>query len=179
MKRFFALLLALMLCLSLCACGNKSGDDMQSESSGTKEFENVILADNDAVKIELVNFYAKEENWAHLGEIIEKGFTMRITNKTSSTIGFNPKHFYLDNEEVSIMMMGISDSVEAGRTAIIPYSIWYETQPYNTPVKTFDELSRLEGSFDFWANVTGKNYGVSLPDVSINIQSALSESSQN
>ena len=88
MKRFFALLLALMLCLSLCACGNKSGDDMQSESSGTKEFENVILADNDAVKIELVNFYAKDENWAHLGEIIEKGFTMRITNKTSSTIGF-------------------------------------------------------------------------------------------
>lgn len=147
MKRFFALLLAVMMCLSLCACGNKSGDDTQSGSSGTKEFENVILADNDAVKIELVNFYAKEDNWAHLGEIIEKGFTMRITNKTSSTVGFNPNHFYLDNEEVSIMMMGISDSVEAGRTAIIPYSIWYETQPYNTPVKTFDELSRLEGSF--------------------------------
>lgn len=179
MKRFFALLLAVMMCLSLCACGNKSGDDTQSGSSGTKEFENVILADNDAVKIELVNFYAKEDNWAHLGEIIEKGFTMRITNKTSSTVGFNPNHFYLDNEEVSIMMMGISDSVEAGRTAIIPYSIWYETQPYNTPVKTFDELSRLEGSFKFWADVTGKNYGVSLPDVSINIQSALSESSQN
>lgn len=179
MKRFFALLLAVMMCLSLCACGNQSGDDMQSEGSGTKEFENVILADNDAVKIELMNFYAKEENWAHLGEIIEKGFTMRITNNTSSTVGFNPNHFYLDNEEVSIMMMGISDSVEAGRTAIIPYSIWYETQPYNTPVKTFDELSRLEGSFRFWADVTGKNYGVSLPDVSINIQSALSESSQN
>ena len=179
MKRFFALLLAVMMCLSLCACGNKSGDDTQSGSSGTKEFENVILADNDAVKIELVNFYAKEDNWAHLGEIIEKGFTMRITNKTSSTVGFNPNHFYLDNEEVSIMMMGISNSVEAGRTAIIPYSIWYETQPYNTPVKTFDELSRLEGSFKFWADVTGKNYGVSLPDVSINIQSALSESSQN
>ena len=179
MKRFFALLLALVMCLSLCACGNKSSDDMQSEVSGTKEFENVILADNDAVKIELVNFYAKEDNWAHLGEIIEKGFTMRITNKTSSTVGFNPNHFYLDNEEVSIVIGFVSNSVEAGRTAIIPYSIWYETQPYNTPVKTFDELSRLEGSFDFWADVTGKNYGVSLPDVSINIQSALSESSQN
>lgn len=179
MKKTIALLLALALCLSLCACGNKSNDDMQSEGSGTKEFENVILADNDAVKIELVNFYAKEANWEHLGEIIEKGFTMRITNKTSSTIGFNPNHFYLDNEEVSIVIGFVSNSVEAGRTAIIPYSIWYETQPYKTPIKTFDELSRLEGSFDFWEYVIGKNFGVSLPDVSINIQSALSESSQN
>ena len=59
MKKWIVLLLAAVMCLSLCACGASGKTNFSDASNGIIEFENTIVADDVNVTIELVNFYPR------------------------------------------------------------------------------------------------------------------------
>ena len=59
MKKWIVLLLAAVMCLSLCACGASGKTNSSDASNGIIEFENTIVADDVNVTIELVNFYPR------------------------------------------------------------------------------------------------------------------------
>ena len=109
-KRTLAFLLALVMVLSFCAfgAGKAAADD------DVITFENVIVADDENVTIELINFYEKNVNWWE-GAQNEKYVTFRFKNKTNHVIKLNPGNFYLNDEKAYVTMEGGTVSLEAGR----------------------------------------------------------------
>ena len=97
MKKSIAMLLALVLCLSLCACGasgkanpfdafmDSGNTASQDDNNEMIEFENTVVADDMDVTIELVNFHTKEYDWVE-GKQQEKIVTFRFTNKTDQQL---------------------------------------------------------------------------------------------
>ena len=158
MKKSIALLLALVLCLSLCACGasgktNPTDVSMDSGNTASQdsnnemiEFENIIVADDMDVTIELVNFHTKEYNWT-TGMQQEKIVTFRFTNKTDQQLSLHSGNFYLDNEKAYVCMEDGNVSLEAGRAGKYSFIVAENTAPEHTALKSLDELYKLEGTF--------------------------------
>lgn len=166
MKKSIAMLLALVLCLSLCACGtsgktNPSDAFMDSGNTASQddnnemiEFENIIVADDMDVTIELVNFYTEEYKWA-AGTQQEKIVTFRFTNKTDQKLSLNADNFYLDNEKAYDCMKDGTVSLEAGRAGKYSFIVAENTSPEHTALKSLDELYKLEGTFSGYTEYEG------------------------
>lgn len=165
-KRTLAFLLALVMVLSFCAfgAGKAAADD------DVITFENVIVADDENVTIELINFYEKNVNWWE-GAQNEKYVTFRFKNKTDHVIKLNPGNFYLNDEKAYVTMEGGTVSLEAGRAGKYAYMVAEDTQPVHTALQSMEELRNLEGSFSGWQE-DGKS---SRLDVSFSILQALRE----
>ena len=95
MKKIFVAAATAAVMMSLTACGSQKSSalsettqeaaaetEAETESETEEEdeniisFENVTLADNDVLKLELVNFYAEDVNWSE-GKQNEKSITIR------------------------------------------------------------------------------------------------------
>lgn len=173
MKKTISLLLALVLCLSLCACGasgkaNPSDAFMDSGNTASQddnnemiEFENTIVADDMDVTIELVNFHTKEYDWVE-GKQQEKIVTFRFTNKTDQQLFLNADNFYLDNEKAYVCMEDGTVSLEAGRAGKYSFIVAENTSPEHTALRSLDELYKLEGTFSGYTK-----YGDSHKDLEI------------
>lgn len=173
MKKTMALLLALVMCLSLCACG-ASGETNSSEASqegGNEmiEFENTIVADDMDVTIELVNFHTKEYDWVE-GKQQEKIVTFRFTNKTDQQLFLNADNFYLDNEKAYVCMEDGTVSLEAGRAGKYSFIVAENTSPEHTALKSLDELYELEGTFSGYTEYEGSYKDL---DISFSIPKAM------
>lgn len=117
MKKTISLLLALVMCLSLCACGSSEQKDTTPATSQPNndiiEFEDILVADDINVTIELVNFYVEQVNWFSSNQA-EKLVTFRFTNKTAQELILNPDNFYLNNEKMFVLSMDGGVSLESG-----------------------------------------------------------------
>lgn len=190
MKKAISMLLVLALCLSLCACGkstsSKSNADVvqnavndftpaQTENVNVNdsliEFENVVLVDNDTVKIELVNFYAEDVKWFSDVQN-EKYITVKATNKSNHDITLNPGNFYLGDEAVVAIMITGSIAPAPGKSGNYTFMIKYNTSPEATALDSLKELYALEGSFDGLNTYEDSSKNTRL-SVSFNIQSAI------
>ena len=58
------------------ASNESQAEESESQDENLKTFENVVLAENDVAKIELVNFFAEDVNWAD-GKQNEKKFRLK------------------------------------------------------------------------------------------------------
>lgn len=169
MGKWMSLLLAGVVCISLTACGggndgtDKDGGKASTEADSSKQgeetvaetedsniinFEDVVLVDNDDVKIELVSFYAEDVNWTE-GKQNEKCITLKVTNKTDYDINFSSE-FYLDGERTYTIFHGGSNDVAAGKSGNCTFCIAKDTQPEHTALESLDELYNLEGTFEVW-----------------------------
>ena len=173
MKKSIAMLLALVLCLSLCACGasgkanpfdafmDSGNTASQDDNNEMIEFENTIVADDMDVTIELVNFHTKEYDWVE-GKQQEKIVTFRFTNKTDQQLFLNADNFYLDNEKAYVCMEDGTVSLEAGRAGKYSFIVAENTSPEHTALRSLDELYKLEGTFSGYTK-----YGDSHKDLEI------------
>ena len=178
MKKTLALVLALLLTLGLCACGNSNLTTQSVQSNNKKdeniiEFDGIILVDNDTVTLELVNFYSDDVNWSGSKAQNEKYITIKATNKTDHEIVLNPGNFYLNNEAAYVMMATGSITPDPGKSAKYSFLIANDTQPEHTALNSIDELYGLEGSFDGLNVYDDSNKNSSL-SVTFSIPAALS-----
>ena len=135
------------------------------------EFENVVLVDNDAIKIELVNFYAEDVKWFSDVQN-EKYITVKATNKSNHDISLNPGNFYLGDEAVVAIMITGSIAPAPGKSGNYAFMIQYNTSPESTALDSLEELYALEGSFD-GLNIYEDSSKNTRLSVNFNIQSAI------
>lgn len=175
MKKAFSLFLVLLLCLSLCACSEgaqSTADTFPSQNNNSLiEFENVVLVDNDTVKVELVNFYAKDFKW-NTGVENEKHITVKVTNKSDHDIVMIPVNFYLGDEAVDALVVTDSIRLAPGKHGNYPFMIRYYTSPNETHVNSLEELYTLEGSFTGVVKYEDVSKNTAL-NVDFNIQTAI------
>lgn len=172
MKKWIVLLLAAVMCLSLCACGASGKTNSSDASNGIIEFENTIVADDVNVTIELVNFYTEEINWGTSTQQ-EKIVTFRFINKTDQSIALDPRDFYINNEKAYFCPQEGQESVilEAGRAGKYSYIIAEDTSPEHTALKSLDELYELEGAF--FGTIEYEGSYKYLDDISFSIPKAM------
>lgn len=180
MKKILALLLALVICLSLCACGGKkaasSGDGNASVSviypgtGGDKiDLDNLVLVDDSKVKITIAEFYTNKMISAGNSDG-GKCATFKIENKTKQDMNISIIP-YLDNEALTAASVEGSTMVEAGRVGRIGYAFTYGIYPNWTDLESLDDLYDLEFTFEF---AIGFNTGKSeIHKVSCSVADAL------
>lgn len=188
MKKAISLLLALVICLSLCACGNNNVDskvegyaetEAEPSNEATKnndliEFEEPVLVwEDDNVKIELVSFYQELLNWYDKGPVLEKGITVRYYNKTNYGVIIQLQEAYLGVDAVQIMHTNGSESPAAGKATTYNYMIQHITGSSTSALESMDDLYQLDGKFwvgikhDPSSNMVNESYDVnfSLPSI--------------
>lgn len=70
------------------------------------------------------------------------------TNKSDHKILLNPDKCYLNDEEVRVVMISGSISLDPGKSGNYSFKVEYKTTPDPTPQNSLDELYGLEGAFD-------------------------------
>ena len=154
MKKTLSLLLALVMCLSLCACGVGNVQVMYPSSSGEKiEFEDVVLAEDENVKITLVEFYEDTLLKAQNSDSA-KCVTFKVENKTDSDMDFYVTP-YLNNERYEAAYVS-GNTVEAGRIGSVGISVTYGHN--HSDVESLEELYNLELTFELTTGSGTNNY---------------------
>ena len=155
MKKAVSLILAIVMCFSLAGCGKTNVVSKETEATlaGNAaqnntliEFNNVVLVNNETVKIELINFYAEDVNWV-TGTQNEKYITVKATNKTDHDIILNPGKFYLGEDEVYVLLTNGSIAPAPGKSGNYAFIIANNTSPEHTALNSLEALYTLEGSF--------------------------------
>ena len=126
-----------------------------------KEFDDVVLVDNDTVKITLDSFYQNPTNLATTNgsvEIVQDNIVTKATSKGKALNIFC--NAYLNGEKLYAAMLGGS-VVEAGKSANLSYWIAKDTKPDPSKLDSFDDLSNLELQFEVSAKNDDGAYGVS------------------
>ena len=168
MKKTIALMLALSMCLSLCACGRKIVENIPvanlapqviyPETTGEKiELGDLVLAEDDKVKITLVDFYVNKLISAGNSDG-GKCATFKIENKTDRemNVWLTP---YLNNESLeAVFLDGNSTVIEAGRVGRMGFSFNYGTYPNWTDVESLEDLYDLEFTFELQIGFGTSNY---------------------
>lgn len=160
MKKTIALLLAFVMCLSLCACGGSKQTSNGNTSvsvtipvvypgtGGDKiDLDDLVLAEDDKVKISIVEFYTNKMISAGNSDG-GKCATFKIENKTDyeMSVWLTP---YLNNETLEVVFVdGNSTAVEAGRVGRMGFSFTYGSYPNWTDLESLEDLYDLEFTFE-------------------------------
>ena len=126
MKKWIALLLALGMCLSLCACGG--GDkDTKSQSSNQEEAN-----DKDLIAVELINMRPKKNH----EDIIELQFKVRnLSDEDQDRIDFDIQALDKNGDAIATLSVGVND-VDAGQAVVCDG--WWQLQC------SYDEIDCLK-----------------------------------
>lgn len=168
MKKKLAFLLALVMCLSLCACGKKEPSvvypnieikDVTNEKDETviELDEPIILVDNEYIKFVVVSkFEAKDMVWGH-----QVGYKVEIENKM-------PNHYVnlvFVNCSVDGYMTDLNDGPVLASDTLGPAKKNKTTlffpiaQVKGVDVKSIDDLVNFDGSIQLGFSEDGEWYG--------------------
>lgn len=165
MKKVISMLLALVMCLSLCACG---GGKQTSNGSvtipvihpgtgGDKiDLDDLVLAEDDKVKISIVEFYTNKMISAGNSDG-GKCITFKIENKTDREMNVTIIP-YLNNESLTAAGVEGSNSVEAGRVGRMGFAFTYGFYPNWSDLESLDELYDLELTFELLIGAGTSNF---------------------
>lgn len=167
MKKTMTLLLALVMCLSLCACGSNKAESGNNASvtipvihpgtDGDKiDLDDLVLVDDSKVKISIVEFYTNKMISAGNSDG-GKCATFKVENKTDREMVVNVIP-YLDNESLTAAGVEGSNAVEAGRVGRMGFSFTYGMYPNWTDLESLDELYEMEFTFELAIGVGTSNY---------------------
>ena len=167
MKKWTAFLLALAMCLSLCACGGgkaestetattaKETQDVESKSQEIVLDEPIVVLDNDTVKISITRFFTEYHNEGTENEYANSGFDADVENKMEEyRVDVSPENVSLSDQRVIEFAIGRSAPVAAGKIATYRFIALEH--------KVFEDLNALyELEGDFFVTVTDDNYSYS------------------
>lgn len=145
MKKAISLLIVFVVCLSLCACGSGQPSKSPGTLSGTARhviaLNDLVLAEDDNVKISLVDFYTNERISAGNSDG-GKCATFKVENKTGHNLRVHVIP-YLNNEQLTASTIEGNTTIEAGRIGRIGYMFTYGI--YNpSDVESLEDLYGLE-----------------------------------
>ena len=154
MKKFIALLLAVIVCLLLLACGandSKStiNQDLETEPQANDNgseitfADPIVLIDNDTVKV-IIKSKFKEHSEIYGVEIM--GYNVSIENKTDQYISLVPKTtsidgFMLDLQEGPVFLV---DAIAPGKKANSQLVFFIERMT-SVELETLDDLINFDG----------------------------------
>lgn len=169
MKKAIALILALVLCLSLCACGSsepiinpyhEETFPEATENEETIKFDPpVVVAEDEYVRVELIEFYQEHYIWHNIGGMygtpekvtpgtdgasLEKLVVFKIYNKTDHRLEVYMDDIYLGNEGATEYLMHTRISLGAGKNVTAPYVV--RTGELEA-LQSMEELYFFEGRF--------------------------------
>lgn len=144
MKRFITLLLALIMALSLCACGETPKSDERKEKPFDKE---IVLVDNDDVRFVITGKFQV------VGGYYERaGYTFEMEDKSSS------KYYLMSFDDTSvngymvpIIFDGVSGSCAPEKKTKGDINIQFS----DIDIKGMDDLKEVEGNLKFCKNYVG------------------------
>jgi len=196
MKKILLMTLAAVLAVFLTACGTgdnaptdvPTAPEPTAESTPTPvpseepspepennviDFENVVLADDDVVTVELVQFYEEEVNELNEEPTIDKFVTLKVTNKSEYGLVLFDIDAYIGDEAVWVLMYDGNNAPAPGKSKNLRYCIRWNTSPKETSLDSLDDLYNLNGSFrlTMWSDTEGEDYvgeysiDFSIPDI--------------
>lgn len=143
-----------IISISLCSCSKtvvqNTNDSLNKNNEGTIEFTDVVLIDDELVKIELVNFFEKNVNWS-TGKQNEKCITFKATNKTNYELSIHTDKFYLKDEEAFVCMMDGTMCPAPGKSGKYSFYIGKQGTPEHSALESLEELYDLEGMFEIYS----------------------------
>lgn len=173
MKKWIALLLALVMCLSLCACGGSSTsessdkNEKQSDSAfdengfGEEELaEPIILIDNGFLTVTATAKFKDPWEYSSSSDNFTMGYRVLVENKTTN------KYFMLGVSNISVdgmMTDGFTNNIQVapGKKAVEAIYVQKLTTDF---VNTIDDLVDFEGTLTVFANEDGGLRGVGFGD---------------
>lgn len=133
-KSIIALVLAMIMVLSLCACGGGSSDEGSSAGSNEVTFEEgTVIAENDYAKVEIVKLY--DDNGSMC-------ITLNVTNVGDREFNLWLKDNYIGENAVDASMYDGNTGPIPGKAGLYTYEIMY---PDFTPIESMEQLYELEG----------------------------------
>ena len=139
MKKWTALLLALVMCLALCACGG-GGNDTKEPSSNQNEAN-----DKDLIAVELINMRPKNDH-------VELQFKVRnLSDEDRDFISIDIQALDKNGDAIATLSVSAED-VEAGQ-AVLNSGWWHLNCPY-------DEIDSLKiKGYEFLISNGNGTYG--------------------
>ena len=155
MKKIFSLILAFVMCLSLCACGKKTQSDgattqRPSETAAEESNENkiafpepLLLAEYDHIRVELVAIF---ENDSVKGEnnVPHKFLSLKCSNTADYEISVTLRNLSIDGVTVGCIYYMSEPSLLPGETTT--FLIYIHDGFYNG-LDSLEELYKLKGRF--------------------------------
>lgn len=169
MKRLLGMILIFSICLSMYACGSAeiqeskdvypaghSPEDSVQGYDASIEFDSpVVIAEDEYVRVELIQFYQDYYVWSEFGAPVkvssstegaraEKFVVLKFYNKCDHKLGLYMTDIYLGNDGASLYLMAAHVHPDAGKNVTAAYLI--RTGAKET-LPSIDILYTLEGSF--------------------------------
>lgn len=157
MKKVVSLLLVLVMCLSLCACGAEKASSpvaIQPEGTNTEgnnvDFETPLLAwEDNKVKLEIIGFFQEKNIWAE-SPTLESGITFKLTNKTDAELNAMFVDAYIGTDNVSIIIKDVNSTVAPGKSVTQKYLINKYVGSNVAALDSIEELYELDGKFSIY-----------------------------
>lgn len=167
MKRAISLVLVLIMCLTLCACGKTqesrennsvhsvSETNEQSDDNVIEFDSSIVVAEDEFIRVELLKFYQDYYIWDDFGTPIkvsqstegarlEKFVTLKFYNKCDHKLRLYMDDIYLGNDGASLYLMAAKVNPDAGKNITASYLI--RTGEKET-LNSMEELHLFEGEF--------------------------------
>ena len=163
MKKLLCLLLVLVLCLSLCACGNTTEKEAASEETPnmanpeqttaeeeykTIEFEEpVVVWEDENIRVELICFFEELFYWPEGDPVIEKGATFRLVNKTDVEVMVRLLEAYVGMDAVQLVQSAGGETPAPQKAMTINYVFQKFVGSNTAPLESLEDLYQLDGYF--------------------------------
>lgn len=152
MKKITALLLALVMALSLVACGTAGG-----KGGSIKEVplsKEIVLVDNENITVKAT---AKYEDTKPNFTYMEVGYRVYIENHTDYYVSISYANLSVDGFMVDERFSYIDD-VAPQKKAYSSLAIYVDKNSSQNTVKTIDDLSNTDGTIEVNRNSDGSNH---------------------
>ena len=162
MKKLLCLLLALTVCLSLCACGNTTEKEAETEETPnevtpeqttaeeykTIEFEEpVVVWEDENIRVELICFFEEPFYWTPGDPVIEKGATFRLINKSDVEVIVRLLEAYVGMDAVQLVQSAGGDTPAPQKAMTVNYIFQKFVGSNTAPLESLEDLYQLDGYF--------------------------------
>lgn len=158
MKKNFSLIFAIILCLSMCACGSEKSDqptiaDNAVYNADRMDFEEPLLLVNDsAIRVEVTNFFQEVSPGSGTTEK-DKYITLKIENKTDRNMLVVLEQLSIDSNGANVYNGSPVAEISPKSDVVQYYRIRISK---STPLNDMVDLFQLKGRLSvYWDNANG------------------------
>ena len=158
MKKYFSFIFAIILCLSICACGSEKSEqptitDNTAYNADRIDFEEPLLLVNDsAIRVEVTNFFQEVSTGSGTTEK-DKYITLKIENKTDRNMLVILEQLSIDNNGANVYNGSTTAEISPKSDVVKYYRIRISK---STPLNDMVDLFQLRGRLSvYWEDANG------------------------
>ena len=164
MKKIISLVLAAMLCLPLCACGQKTQSNVSTNNTQENNEDKIVfpepllLVESDELKMELIGFNQNETTLK--GDTFKRKYiALKIHNKASYEIMLKLENLAVNDEEVKCYYHQQSSTQYPRILAGDPTTYYIEIRPiFENALNSMEDLYHLKGRIQVGEHIIYQGY---------------------